>query len=396
LSLEELVVNESANRYPIGWGAYMMEEWVAGDHITLAKNPLYFRGSEGLPVFDRLVYRFVSTGQEALQALAVGECDFADSTTMIDPFDPQLAEFQNKGSLFTYPAAGGAWEQLLLGITPFQPSSSNIFNSQEMRRAAALCIDRESLANVLYPGLFTLPKSYVTPSHPLYSSEAQEHPFDPEQSKLLLESRGWVDHDNDPSTPRIAQGVPGTAAGTPLEFTYLTSNETLRQRAAEIIQESLEGCGFGVNLVSQSIQDLLAAGPEGPVFGRSFTAAQFGWNATLEPPCALYLSQEIPGPYPAYPKGWGGANAAGFSSDAFDAACLEALSSFDESEGYARGHRLAQDIYAEQLPSIPLYFYVEIEAARPDLCGFTPDPSAFTSLWNLESLGYGNNCPVLP
>jgi peptide/nickel transport system substrate-binding protein len=38
-----------AARTPLGWGPYVIDEWVAGDHITLHRNPFYFRAAEGLP-----------------------------------------------------------------------------------------------------------------------------------------------------------------------------------------------------------------------------------------------------------------------------------------------------------------------------------------------------------
>ena len=47
----------------MGWGPYTVKEWVKGDHIELEKNPLYFRAGEGLPAFDKLIYRFL--GQES-------------------------------------------------------------------------------------------------------------------------------------------------------------------------------------------------------------------------------------------------------------------------------------------------------------------------------------------
>ena len=45
----ELLEAEESSRMPLGWGAYVMDEWVAGDHITLHKNDLYWRADEGLP-----------------------------------------------------------------------------------------------------------------------------------------------------------------------------------------------------------------------------------------------------------------------------------------------------------------------------------------------------------
>jgi peptide/nickel transport system substrate-binding protein len=39
----ELPQIDIASRTPIGWGPYRIEEWAAGDHITLTRNPHYFR-----------------------------------------------------------------------------------------------------------------------------------------------------------------------------------------------------------------------------------------------------------------------------------------------------------------------------------------------------------------
>ena len=58
MDAKTLLSADEVNRQPLGWGPYIMEEWVAGDHIQLKKNPNYFRANEGLPVFDTLVYRF--------------------------------------------------------------------------------------------------------------------------------------------------------------------------------------------------------------------------------------------------------------------------------------------------------------------------------------------------
>ncbi len=61
MSASELLTAEASTEKPIGWGPYVMGDWVKGDHITLHKNPNYFRAREGLPKFDTLVYRFIGT-----------------------------------------------------------------------------------------------------------------------------------------------------------------------------------------------------------------------------------------------------------------------------------------------------------------------------------------------
>jgi peptide/nickel transport system substrate-binding protein len=68
-----------AKEKPVGWGPYLVQEWVAGDHITLAKNPAYFRSSEGLPRVDYVNFRFLNnTAEQSLEALLTGACDVLD------------------------------------------------------------------------------------------------------------------------------------------------------------------------------------------------------------------------------------------------------------------------------------------------------------------------------
>jgi peptide/nickel transport system substrate-binding protein len=128
------------------------------------------------------------------------------------------------------------------------------------------------------------------------------------------------------------------------------------------------------------------------VFGRRFELAQYAWMVTLEPPCSLYLSSEIPGPYPDAPKGWGGVNSGGYSNPEYDQACRTALFSLPDLAGHQAAHFQAQAIYAEDLPSIPLFWHGKILLSRPDMCGISPHPSPDNVLQSLEEWDYAEGC----
>jgi peptide/nickel transport system substrate-binding protein len=113
---------------------------------------------------------------------------------------------------------------------------------------------------------------------------------------------------------------------------------------------------------------------------------------SLEPPCYLYTLQEIPGAYPEFPKGWGGANPSGYSNPDFDRACQQALFTLPEMPEHRQAHYLAQSIFTEDMPVLPLYQRLKLVAARPDFCGLALDSSTESGLWNLESLNYGEGC----
>lgn len=394
-SVEELLASENVNRVPLGWGPYTVVEWTQGDHITLARNPMYFRSGEGLPFFDNLVFRFISDQDEILAGLLAGECDLVDDTAGLETRASQLGQLQEEGKLLTAYDASTAWEHLDFGIEVYNPaavSNPTLFQSPQVRQAIAACIDRDRLASELFFGISEIPDTYVPPVHPLANPDVNLITYNPQAGGMLLDAAGWLDSDQNPATPRQAQGVVGVADGTPLVIELLTSNEPEKQAAAAILQSSMGACGIQLSIRSMALEELYAPGPDGLVFGRGFQLAQFNWSNSYEPPCYLYMSSEIPGPYPEYKRGWGGANASGYRNAEFDTACRTAMRSLPEDPEYRANHMRAQEIFAAELPALPLYMRLKLVAARPDLCGLQVAPGSSTVLWNLESFNYGTAC----
>ena len=113
----ELFESEEYTRFPVGWGPYVIDEWVNGESITMQKNPNYFRANEGLPKFDTLIFRFIPGGSNAeIAALLAGECDAITS----DLFDQTelLLELQASGQLKPSFVTLSFWEHVTFGIQP--------------------------------------------------------------------------------------------------------------------------------------------------------------------------------------------------------------------------------------------------------------------------------------
>jgi peptide/nickel transport system substrate-binding protein len=397
LPLEELPSADAVNRAPLGWGPYVIQEWTPGDHISLIKNANYFRADEGLPKFDRLVFRFTPAADAAVDALLAGECDYLDETVGLEPAYERLVALQGEGKIILLTIPAVSWEHLDFGISSIEdPSGSPVedafFGQKAVRQAAAQCIDRQRLVDELLPGRAVVAEGYLPPAHPLANPELKPYPYDPQAGAALLTSAGWVDPDGNPATPRVSQGVADVPDGTPFEVSLLTTTEPVRQRVAEFVKGSLAECGLGVNVESKPWQEVFAPGPDGPVFGRHFALAQFGWTAAWQPPCYLYTTAEIPGPYPDFPKGWGGANDSGYSSLEFDQACRGAFTTTPGTPENQAANDKAQEIYNEDVPALPLYWNSDWAVMRPDTCSFTVDPSAESDLWNLEVFDYGAGC----
>ena len=172
----------------------------------------------------------------------------------------------------------------------------------------------------------------------------------------------------------------GVLDGTPFEVEYLVSSESQPQADALAIQEMLGKCGIRTKIIAQQPGEFLAPGPDGPVFGRSFELAQFAWATSLEPPCNLYLSSEIPGPYPEFPKGWGGVNASGYTNPEYDQACDNALFSLPDSTQHRPEHFQAQQIFSEDLPGLPLYLHYNCD------CSSTRHVQLYFRIGNRQSI----------
>jgi peptide/nickel transport system substrate-binding protein len=234
-----------------------------------------------------------------------------------------------------------------------------------------------------------VPETYIPPEHPLFNSAVAPYNYDPDQGNRILEQVGWRDVDNDPSTPREAQGVVNVPPLTPLVLNYYTSSAAQRRQVSEILAQSLGQCGIGVNTTYLSYIDLYAeGGANGPLFGRNFDLAQYAMGTTsLEPPCTWFTTEQVP----TADNNWVGANVTGYQSAEFDEACDWAQEQTPADEAYREAYHLTQSIFAADLPAIPLYLRLKVAAARPDMCEFELDPTA-SSLWKIEVLDYQTTC----
>lgn len=394
----ELLTAEETTRTPLGWGPYVIEEWTAGDHITLRKNPNYYRAAEGLPKFDTLVFRFAGTNADAaLNALTNGECDMVDQTALAQEPVADLIKAQANPKTRLVFSPGPVWEHLDFGIRPaayddgYDPAAGDrpdFFGDVRTRQAFAYCLDRQGAINALMGGQSAVPGSYLPSNHPLAAPDLAAYEFAPEKGAALLNAVGWLDDDNNPQTPRVAQGVAGVPDGTKFIIRYQTTTAPLRQLVSEKYAASLLQCGIEVQRTFSDAGELFGEGPAGSVFGRNFDVVHLSWETGQDNLCFLYQSWNIP----AASNQWLGVNITGYSNPAYDQACQAARDLLPGEAGYQAAQFLPQQLFAQELPVIPLYLQVKAAAVRPDFCGFTYPPTNRSALWNIEVFDYGAGC----
>lgn len=394
MTAEQLNAADVTNKSPLGWGPYVIDEWTTGDHIRLVKNAKYFRAGEGLPKFDVLVYRFVlGLGETDLSPLVTGECDVMETSVGLEAQIQSLRELENSGKTKLYFGQGPEWELINFGIKPasyddvYNPylDRQDFFGDLRTRQAFAACVDREKIIKDVLFSQSQIPTSYLPPSHPFAIEGLTAMAHDVTKGSGLLEQVGWVDSDGDPATPRIASSVEGVVDGTKFSVTYNVTESTLHKAVTDIVVSSLAECGIEVTPQYLPVEQMFAPGPDGVVFGRAFDLAELAWSTGRQPPCFLYSSSEIP----TLSNHWlgtkfGGVNISGYKNEEYDAACSRMLSAGLNTEAFAADNQKTQQLIADELPVLPLFYHLKVMAARPDLCGVSLDVSSRSGVKNLE------------
>jgi peptide/nickel transport system substrate-binding protein len=388
LTPAEMLADEEVNRDPLAYGPFKLVEWVAGDHITLEKNPTYWRASEGLPKLDTLIYRFIPDTNQLIAQLASGECDFGTQDAAFEGSLPLIRQFEAEGLMIPQVVAGTVFEHLDFNTTPVDSykgaaatllasDGERLFAKKEFRQAIAYCLDRQAIVDGATNGAAVVQHTYTSADHPLYAGDENItiYEFNADKGKEMLASLGWTDTD--------ADGILDDGKGNKLAFIHSTRTNALRQKVTQIVQGQLkENCGIETTIELYG-GEYFADGPDGLVFGRQFDMGEFAWLTGVEPPCTLYISSQLP----SAELGWGNSNDVGFQNADFDAACNAATQALDE-ETKAAEHAKAQAIFTEYLPSLPLFARAKIVVTRPNVVGVVMDPTANSEFWNVENFDF--------
>ncbi len=371
-----------ARRMPLGWGAFVVDEWVRGDHITLSRNTEYFRADEGLPYLDKVVFKVKADAGEVVAALLSGSCDIGTHDADFASLMPLLIRLEEQGLLEVASAPGGGLALMSFGIQPSDDyERPGFFTDPQVRHAVAMCVDRPALIDEMTYGLSVAPDSYLPPAHPNYpAGELTRWAYDPAGGRALLDEIGWRDADGD--GVREAQDIEGISDGEPFDVTLLASASSEgSQETARILRAQLADCGIRVTVDARPRWELFADGPEGPLFGRRFDLAVVTWPFERRLHCERYLSSEIP-----EDDAWSGANITGYRSPGYDDACRSAQQALPGSSAYDRYRREAQIIFSQDLPALPLFMPLRVALARPLVESFEMDATAESELWSLEFL----------
>ncbi|HLI52139.1 MAG TPA: ABC transporter substrate-binding protein [Thermomicrobiaceae bacterium] len=208
----------------IGTGPFMFQEWVKDDHMTLNKNPKYWKGT---PVLDSWIYKIVTNQTVLTQQLKTGEVDIGG----IQPSD--FASMQKQSNVNTY-----AYDGFTFTFYCYQldPTKTTLFQDKGVRQALLYALNRAQMVKAIDFGLAQVAVGTMPVPSWAYNPNGitNKYPYDVDKANSLLDSAGW------------AKGSDGIRAknGKKLSFSvYTNSGNTVRENYITVFQQAWKELG---------------------------------------------------------------------------------------------------------------------------------------------------------
>jgi len=314
----------------VGTGPYRLAGYdKAQGAYEYEANPHFFLGP---PRITKI--RFVPA-PDPVAALEAGAVDQASIPASL------LPRFRDKGR-FQVKAGPSFW------VLALQMNRARFpFSEPAARHALAHAIDLRTLVERAVPGGLEGAKpaspGFIPPDSPWVDPSWQDlYPFDPARTRNLLQSLGITI----PEGSRVAIGPDGS----PMTFTLVTTQAYLRE--AEMLKGWLGDVGFALEIKSLDMKAVDSAMHEG-----RFDLAISGHGGLGGDPSAI--------------MGFGALKEGAWSAQApaspeFREAAMAMQRAVDPEERMRLACRM-QQLYAEELPALPLYYTVSLIAYRPEV-----------------------------
>ncbi len=186
------------NRQPLSSGPYILEEWVADDHLTFVRNENYYE--EGKPYIDEVIFRIVPEESVKRAIMDEGEAD-----VHYWPAENNAISYQEEGNGTKWAVSPTErWVMKLFpntkarGEPPGAEETPHAFLADKrVRHALRMAIDVDTIINDIFLG-FGEPvwSEFFRP--PFEDSCGIPRPaYDLEGAKALIKEAGWEDTDGD-------------------------------------------------------------------------------------------------------------------------------------------------------------------------------------------------------
>ncbi len=323
----------------IGNGPFMMKEYSVGEKMTFVKNPYYYDADKIL--IEELEARFITDSSVELIAYQNGEIDIATHAT---------AE-----TMASYPADAWSYPKLTCMWLVVNCEKDYLADAR-VRKALALAIDRDALANAVVMGGVTpaytiIPSTFMDYSAGKLFNETHDPYFhdDPEEARRLLAEAGFPD----------GKGFPTITYGTSASTEY----ENVAQAVTAMWKQEL---GINAEIKIEDSTQFIADRK-----GGAFDTARYILAGTYSDPMNfvnLYKSTDVN-------------NDSRYRDPEYDALVKKALDAGSIEEKYQYYHE-ADQYLIDNMVVIPLYYPAYMYLFKSKVAGVGVDLAGIFSFVN--------------
>ncbi len=370
------------NFAPVGTGPFMVTDLRPEDTVTYTVNPNYRGAAEGKPFFGSVTIKGGGDAEStARSVLEIGEADYAWNLQVAPEILEPMAAAGNATVLSGFAANV---EHVNLNQTdPDADPPSEItnphpilFDNFELARALSLAINRDDLVTVGY-GAAGVPTCTLWPVGDQYST-ANDWCLtqDVEQANQILDDLGYVDSDGD--------GVRETDDGLPLDFTYATSTNAVRQSNQELIKANWAEIGVNVEMTNEDAS-LFFDGTcaSDACIWKFFNDMEMFTNGSSGPDPVNYLLGWKSDQIPSSATSWGGDNMPRMQSAEYDALWDETSQLAISDPAYLENVKRLQDLMVESGAVIPLIHRANVSAVSSDISNVGELNGWDSEYWNI-------------
>lgn len=237
-------------RRPVGTGPFVFQEWVAGEHIVLRRNPHYawappLVDNRGPAHLDAIRFVFIADAAARTAALESGA---VDAVFNLPPAD--IARLRGtRGLQVEVRPVGGIPVCMMMNTARLGTCELAV------RRAINYAIDQDALARTLFHG--EIPRAFgpVSQFTPGYEPAVEDfYAYAPATARHLLEEAGWSDRDGDGVREKNGERLI-------LDFAALPVNH--QQELGAIVAQQLREVGIQVEITLADPLPWLRAGMRG-------------------------------------------------------------------------------------------------------------------------------------
>lgn len=332
----------SSHRPPPGSGPFILEALESGEQVLLKANPNSWQGK---PTLAGLSFKVVPDAMVRVLEFKKGSIDF-----MQNDLEPDMLPWLRQNTDAEVKTHQGTTYQYI-GINLTHP----ILRHKKVRHALAHAVDRDRLIRHLLKNTGLAANGLLSPVNWAYDSAISPRLYDPERAKQLLDAAGFIDPDGDGPMPRF-------------RLSFKTTNIDLRRRIAEALKEQLQRVGIELEIRSYEWGTFFSDIKKG-----NFHLYSLAWVGIMDPDIMyqIFHSQSTP------PNG---DNRGRYANADLDHLLEQGRATADPVERKSI-YRRAQQLIADDLPYVPLWWWKNVVVKKDGVEGFVPYPDGdFISL----------------